>query len=374
MKRAVIISCFNWYQSRLKPVRTLLMEKGYEVTVLIADFDHLHHTPIEYKFPECTYIKVPEYKKNLSVQRIQSHLVFSREADKLIRQMEPDLIYCQIPPNSAAKNCATYRKKHPDTKLIFDIIDMWPESMPLGKMKNTPPAKKWQSWRDSSLSLADHVFTECDLYQEKLKDVLDPQKTSTLHLFKNQSGEDKALAEEIVNTPKKDAVMRFAYLGSMNNIIDITGICRVLKTFIDEGHECELHAIGDGESRDRFEQAVKETGCRAYFYGRIFDEKKKIRILAPCDYAFNMMSGEVSVGLTTKSMDYLSCGLPLINSIKGDTWKMIEENDLGINVDSSYHWKTNEKIDRKNILDYFNRHFSSQAQKEFLMSAFSDIL
>ena len=374
MKKAVIISCFNWYHSRLRPVRALLMGKGYEVTVLIADFEHINHTPVQYKFPECTYIMVPEYKKNLSVRRIRSHLVFSKKADKVIRQIKPDLIYCQIPPNNAAKRCAAYKRKHSDVKLIYDIIDLWPESMPLGRLQDTLPAKKWKSWRDKSLALADHVFTECGLYREKLKDVLLPEKTSTLYLCKKQTEEEKALVEEIVNAPKTDAVLRFAYLGSMNNIIDITGICRVLKTFIARGNDCELHAIGDGESKTRFEEEVSKTGCKAYFYGRIYEETEKIRILAPCDYAFNMMKGEVSVGLTTKSMDYLSYGLPLINSIKGDTWTMIEEDKIGINADSEGKIKKQETIDRKDIIDYFDRHFSSHAQNAALISAFSDLI
>ena len=374
MKRAVIISCFNWYQSRLKPVRSLLMENGYEVTVLIADFEHINHTPVKYRFPECTYVKVPEYKKNLSVQRIRSHLVFSRKAEKIIREIKPDFIYCQIPPNNAAKRCAAYKRKHPDVKLIYDLIDMWPESMPLGKMQDTPPAKKWRIWRDKSLGCADHVFTECDLYQEKLKSVLDPEKTSTLHLCKNQTKEERVLVEEIIGAPKSGSVLRFAYLGSMNNIIDIDGICRVIDAFIARGNMCEFHAIGDGESRERFEDAVKKTGCRTYFYGRIYDEIQKIRTLAPCDYAFNMMKGEVSVGLTTKSMDYLSYGLPLINSIKGDTWTMVDKSGIGINVDSEFSLKEQEHIDRKDILNFFDRHFSSQAQSATLAEAFSDII
>ena len=129
-------------------------------------------------------------------------------------------------------------------------------------------------------------------------------------------------------------IVRFAYLGSMNHIIDIEGIVAVIKNFIDNGYECQLHAIGDGESRKAFESAILDTGCITYFYGSVHDEMKKIQILAPCDYALSMMKSTSEVGLTTKSIDYLSYGLPLINNIKGDTWKLIANNGLGINIQS----------------------------------------
>ena len=40
-KRAVLISCFDWYDTRLKPIRDILIEMGYEVTVLTSDYDHI---------------------------------------------------------------------------------------------------------------------------------------------------------------------------------------------------------------------------------------------------------------------------------------------------------------------------------------------
>ena len=330
MKKALLISCFNWYKTRLEPIRELLLEKGYEVTILIADFDHITKDTVKERYGECTYIHVPEYKKNLSPQRILSHLSFGKNAGKRIVKEQPDLVYLQVPPNNTAKYCTKYKINHPETKLVVDIIDLWPESMPLGLIKKTSLAKKWKKWRDQSVAAADHVFTECALYQEKLK--LDPKKASTLHLFKDQKEEEKELVQKIIRDKKDQAVVRFAYLGSMNNIIDIEGICKVIRWFTAKGKECELHAVGDGGSRGVFEEAVKATGCKAVFYGPVFTEMEKIQILTPCDFAFNMMKETSEVGLTIKSIDYLSYGLPLINNIKGDTWAINERYGLGINV------------------------------------------
>ena len=355
MKKALLISCFNWYKARLKPIRDLLIGTGYDVTVLLSDYEHITKKTIKDRYEECTYIHVPQYKSNMSFQRIHSHLSFGRSVGDKIKEYKPDLVYFQVPPNNIARYCMEYKSNHPDTKLIMDIIDLWPESMPLGVVKKTMLAKKWQNWRDQCIIMADHVFTECDLYREKLN--LDSGKASTLYLFKEQTEEERALVQEIIRKKKDEATTKFAYLGSMNNIIDIDGICSVLKQFTGTKNNCELHAIGDGESRELFEKSVKATGCKAVFYGPVYNEKEKIKTLAACDYAFNMMKDTSEVGLTIKSIDYLSYGLPLINNIKGDTWKTVDANDLGINVLPAKSIVP-KKFSHEDILYFFNQHYS----------------
>lgn len=369
-KKALIISCFNWYKARLEPVRELLLIRKYDVTVLIADFEHITLSPVEIRYPECTYVDVPQYRTNISIQRIRSHLNFGKKVNIWIMQNHPDLIYCQVPPNNVAKYCYKYKQVHHDTRLVLDIIDLWPESIPVRrKLKSMLPMKVWKRWRDDALVSADYVFTECNLYQKKLKDYLNPEKTSTLYLFKEQSDEERELINAIIREKEQKQsvsddhnVIKFAYLGSMNSIIDIEGICSVITQFRKDGYFCELHAIGDGESRKKFEEDIQAVGCKAYFYGLVFDEIEKIKILTPCDYAFNMMKGEVSVGLTIKSIDYLSYGLPLINNIRGDTWKMAEKEKVGINISCKGEYKLCFSAqNRKHILNIFSKYFEKQS-------------
>ena len=357
MKNAVIVSCFDWYKARLKPVRDILAGKGYDVTVLIADFNHIKKEPIDNRSPECTYLHVPAYKKNLSIARMRSHLVFGKTVDQLLEEIKPELIFCQVPPNNVSDYCRKYKKKHSGTILVLDIIDLWPESMPLGVVKKMLPARIWGKWRDEAIKAADYTFTECDLYQKELNDVILRQKTETLYLFKEQSIEEKKLVQEIVeNRKSEEQTVKLAYLGSMNHIIDIEGICNVIKRLQGQNISCEVYAIGDGEARKSFEDAVKSLGCLTHFYGKVYDELEKIRLLAPCDYALNMMKSDIRVGLTIKSIDYLSYGLPLINNIKGDTYRMVEEEHLGVNAEKLCLPLVS--FDHKKICDYYESKFS----------------
>ena len=334
MKKALFISCFGFYQARIKPIRDIVIKNGYEVTVLVADFNHIKKQKIEKKYIECTYIQVPSYKKNLSLTRIYSHLVFGKEVNKQIKQIKPDFIYILVPPNNTARYCTKYKINHQEIILILDIIDLWPESMPITYQSSIPFIKLWKKWRNDCIAVADHIFSECDLYQKELSNIIDPNKVSTLHLFRERTKEESVIVDTIAKKFKSEnKIVRFAYLGSMNNIIDINGICNVLGKFIDQGYYTELHAIGNGESFGEFKKRVEETGCVAHFYGAIFDECKIAELLAPCDFGLNMMKSSVKVGLTIKSIHYLSLGLPIINNIKGDTWSIVEKMGVGFNID-----------------------------------------
>ncbi len=365
MKKALLISCFNWYKARLEPIREFLISHEYDVIVLIADYDHIEKLPVQRRYNECTYIPVPRYKSNLSVQRIKSHFSFGKSVERYIEDIKPDLIYLQIPPNNVARYCTKYKKKNQRSRLILDIIDLWPESMPLIKVKNMPLTYVWKEWRNKCVQVADYVFTECNLYQEKLKYVLNADRVSTLYLFKEQTEHEKKLVEKIIkNKETKDKKIKFAYLGSMNNIIDINGICSVIRVFSDWGYEPELYAIGDGENKEVFQTTVDAIGCKTFFYGFVFDEIEKIKILAPCDYAFNMMKDSLEVGLTIKSIDYLSYGLPLINNIKGDTWEMVEKEGIGVNTANLEVTNLLSVKNHFDIMDFFFHKFSKKAYIE----------
>lgn len=376
MRKALLISCFGWYETRLQPIRDILIQCGYDVTVLLADFNHHKKETITKKRKECMYIQVPFYKTNISVKRIYSHFIFGYKVKSIIYDIMPNLIYLLVPPNNVARHCTKYKLKNPQTKLIIDIIDLWPESFPLGWIKYTYPSKIWKRWRDNCIEVSDFIFTECFYYQDKLG-LTCRNNVDTLYLFKNRSQtERKLLLEVLSNKTISDDTIKFAYVGSMNHIIDIELITKTINSFIKRGYITELHAIGDGESKTLFEKAVEKTGCKAYFYGRIFDEMEKIKILAPCDFAFNMMKTTSEVGLTIKSIDYLSMGLPLLNNIKGDTWNFVKKNHIGVNVGEANDWQSNIKsiISRNEILSFYFNYFTKEAFLNKISKTFKEIL
>ena len=71
--------------------------------------------------------------------------------------------------------------------------------------------------------------------------------------------------------------------------------------------------------------------------------------MAQCHFGINIMKESVCVGLTMKSMDYFEYGIPLLNNIKGDTWKIIEKYGVGYNLKNPEDITWKELKDKVNI-------------------------
>ncbi|MCD7893153.1 MAG: hypothetical protein LUG60_05550 [Erysipelotrichaceae bacterium] len=130
MKKVILISCFDWYEKRLKYIKNYFENKGYKVILITSNFDHKTKEKITKYKNDLTYVNVLSYKKNLSFRRLLSHYIFSIKIAKIIKKENPDLVYSLVPPNSIVKNISLLKKKM-DFILIYDVIDLWPESFPM---------------------------------------------------------------------------------------------------------------------------------------------------------------------------------------------------------------------------------------------------
>lgn len=363
--KCVFISCFDNYDTRIKHIERYYIEKNYDVEYITSNYDHIKKKKYEHNSDNTTQIKVLEYKNNLSLSRLISHYYFSKKAFDLVEQKNPDVIYVMLPPNSLARFAYKYKRKRKETKLIFDIFDLWPESFPFTSKNNIMkiPFYFWRKIRNQYLDKADIVLTECNLFREILCKDIPETNFQTLYLAKDESnisGEFQYKNEEI----------EICYLGSINNIIDISTICNLLNE-INKKKKVILNIIGDGERRDEFIDLVEKIGVVVVYHGKIYDEFKKKKIFDRCYFGLNMMKESVSVGLTLKSLDYFQLGLPILNNIKADTHEFVEKFNLGYNVSSdniieiatlvSELQKQEILVMRQNTKKIFSEYFSTKA-------------
>ncbi len=371
-KKAVLISCFNWYDARLKPIRELL-ESEYYVYVYLSNFDHFSKSHIKVPRDDYNYIYTLPYKRNISIKRIISHLCFSRKVYRILKRIKPDLVYALIPPNSVANACTRYKKNN-TTELIIDIIDLWPESFPIAHIENSLMGLLWRRLRSRGLIAADYIFTECEYFQKFFQRELANKEIHTLYLFKNLSKAEVLLVNQTLARWNSSFARRrtnneisIAYLGSINNIIDVENICLIVNSLFKMGKIIEVHLVGGGENLDLFLNRLNVAGATVKYHGIIYEESMKIQILGLCDLAFNLMKESVQVGLTIKSIDYFSMGIPIINNIKGDTWKLVEENCIGFNYSGNIPEIINNIENsnlvkmKRNVLNCYNNNFTIEA-------------
>ena len=210
-----IVNCFDTYEHRVDLLYKFFSSRGDNVKVLSSNYRHIEKIKRTDNKDGYKFFETEPYNKNLSLQRILSHVHLSKSIFKFVRKniSDVDLLWVLIPPNSFVKDASKIKREYPQVKLIFDVIDMWPETMPIGKLKKTFPARIWGNFRDKNIKYADTVVTECDLYQEKLCKYVPREKMQTLYLARE-------LKEFVSNpNPPKDMIS-LCYLGSINNIID----------------------------------------------------------------------------------------------------------------------------------------------------------
>lgn len=329
MKKAVCISCTHHYNERMAPILATLRAAGYECTYITSDYNH--YTKQHYKItdlPGCEQLPTLGYKKNISPQRMLSHMRFAKDVMARTEELKPDLVYAELPPNSLCKEAARYKKRHPEVKLIFDLFDLWPESFPdhRAKFLLRLPFRVWGNLRNKNLHKGDLVLTECDLYRKTLAPYLNGTRQQTLYLCR-----PGATTQAVKRLPEQEEI-HLCYLGFINNLIDIPAISALIG-HLRQLRPVVLHIIGDGETREAFISAAEVAGAKVEFYGKVYDPAQKQAIFDKCSFGLNIMKDSVCVGLTLKSLDYFGGALPVLNSIQADTWDLVESRGVGINID-----------------------------------------
>lgn len=335
--KIVIVNCFDTYENRVKMLCKYFSNKKNETIVLTSDFQHIKKTYVEKMNDEYKYIHTKAYYKNISIARIISHYRFAKEAINVIKKMEPDLLWVLVPPNFLCYQVSKYKKKKNKTKIIFDFIDIWPETMPISKFRNNIFYTMWKNLRSKNMKYADVIVTECDYFKEALRETFDENKMNTMYLAREMD-------EYIPISDLKNDRIEICYLGSINNIIDIPLITEILKKI---RYKVVFHIIGNGEKKDELVDSVKKAGALVVDHGELYQKDDKRMIFQKCHFGMNIMKKNVFVGLTMKSIDYLESGVPMINNIPGDTKKLIHDYGIGINVDESILNKPYIEIDSK---------------------------
>lgn len=326
-KTACFISSTNHYNVRTRKFVNDYVKKGYDAIYVTSDFDHM--TKKRYYFKEYKNSKqlhVISYRKNLSISRILSHLMFSYKTFYMLLACKPELVYVEVPNNSLVKSSAKYKKIN-NAEIIVDVFDMWPESMPV-KTKNMIVNwgfDIWRNFRNKNLKFADQIWIECDYYRELLsaQKINLPMETKYLKLKNAETSIEMKVSEEEID---------LCYLGSINNIIDISLIEKIVSEF-EKNKRTRIHIIGDGERKDEFLDILKKNSIEIIDHGKVYEIDKLQEIFNQCWFGINVLREDLAIGITMKSISYFRGGLPIINTVQGDTSRFVEECNIGINVD-----------------------------------------
>lgn len=379
-KDAVIISYYRWWDNRQSFFAEWLENKGYSLKYLSADYDHIQkdYCDIE-QIPDYTKkIHVPSYNTNISLSRIYSNYVFEKQVTKYLLRDKPQVVICLIPSNLLGLALYKYKRNNPNAIIIVDVLDLWPESLPIDsriKKVLTLPFSVWKNYRAKALKSASLILLECDYYRSIIGSYLDKSYVKTLYLQKSNG-----YTYPIKNL---DDSICFVYIGSINSLIDIDRIVKILSR-VNKYRRVIVKIIGCGSGEELFVESLEKNGIETIFYGAVFNNEEKHAIYETCHFGLNIMKPTVAVGLTTKSMDYLESGIPLLNSIPHDTSILINKYKAGFDLtvdDDDNVIKSLINLDNsdyqsmvKGASELFNNEFTTSVFKERLNNYLNSVI
>jgi glycosyltransferase involved in cell wall biosynthesis len=312
--KVLIVSPFynnDYRYSRPGFVRYFLETNKIDVDVVTSDFSHTHKKVINHE--RCVNLKTIKYKKNTSLLRFVSHFKLSLDFFFFIKReySNYDVIYITAPFALTAFLTKTFI----NTKVIIDIVDFWPLSLPFPKNRIVNSILFFWTWLNKK------AFKKAD------------KVTSLSTTFLSDAGIDRK--EQIllsgnsinVNFEKNDAVLNIIYIGNIGLLYDFNTLIKAMLLVGSE--KFFLHIIGDGDKKDNLLKKLEQENIKYKYYGKVFGDDIS-SIIKHCDVGFNGYKN-TTASFSYKAITYMQYGLPLINSMRGDLWEYIDNYKLGVN-------------------------------------------
>lgn len=302
---------------------------------------------LDYKL---TLLDEPGYKKNVSLKRIYSHKVLSKNLKKHLNNLtyKPDVIYCAVPSLDFAKEAVKFANKK-KIRFIIDIQDIWPEAFRMAL--NIPiissiiffPMKKKA---DYIYSHSDEIIAVSETYVERALKVNKKVKQGTsVFLGTNLDFFDKCARENKITY--KDDLVRIAYIGTLGTSYDIKGVISAIRLLNEKGYKnIRFIVMGDGPLKESFEKFAKENNIDCFFTGRL-DYPKMVGLLCSCDIAVNAIIQNATQSIINKVGDYAAAGLPVINTEKCQEYRdLIDKYNAGFNCDNDNVIDMSNKLEK----------------------------
>lgn len=376
--KTILVSAFTNICSKNSRMLTIMDQIDGIKMVVTMDFCHpgkKYYETVEVAHPNQVCLHVPAYKSNISVKRIWSHLIFAKKVKKYLSSLDekPDAIYCTMPTSSSAYVCAKFCKKY-GIKFIIDVIDLWPDSL-LPLIKGSAIIKAflypWTYLTRYAYRSADVIMGESVTYAQEAKKYNSKASVFPIYLGVDVDYINSIKSQQVIKLEKPEDEIWIGYAGSLGNSYDFGTLLDAVK-YIQDKHKYKLWFIGDGVKRKEIEDFVEANNLKAEITGFLSYEQL-LGYLSYIDIAVNIFRNSTKVVYSYKFNDYVATDCFVLNSLEGETAKMVDEYRIGRNFDFSMnplsqvledtlvHWDyyslwrgntqhlINEKLDKKKI-------------------------
>ncbi len=316
-----------------RPQRYWLMARafaraGCDVTLWTSDFSHYRKQRRDVggrgsDFFEDGFrvvlVSTPSYRGHVGPRRILSHCVLARNWTRRVGvEPRPDLVVVSSPPLFL---CAAVRRYCAERGIpyVVDVQDAWPETFErvLPRFALSPLRRIARS----NYVNAAAASVVAERYSDLVKGygVVAPVRLFPLAMELPEDDGRGAGRGGCAGCP-----LRLVYAGNMGRSYDLA----TLADAVERMDGVELDVAGAGPAEDELRRRA-ESCPRIRVHGYL-GEKDLRELLVSSDVGVVPMFADSCVGVPGKLADYAAAGLPILNSLTGETERLIAEARAGL--------------------------------------------
>ena len=335
--------------------KTQLEENGHELKFFTTDFEHQRKQYISNVPNGFVILKsFLYYKKNISVARLINHFLVSISLMITFKRqhVKPDVIIVSYPTIWTSLVSVVYGKLN-NIKVIVDVRDKWPDIFmvhpslivllwPLFLIK------KYIFKGASQLIAISPGYYKWALPNNKLiENCILP------------------LAQPIVKEVKREIDLinpiKLIFVGSLGTTYNLEALLLIHDKLIEINVPFQIQVCGDGPERQWLESNIVHRK-NIVMFGWL-DKIELQKRLNEANFGLMLYYADSPQGWPNKLIEYMANGLPLINTLKGESWDLIEHKQLGYNLEINdfeglVNWLYKLLYDKQAYENYVKRNYN----------------
>ena len=282
------------------------------------------------------------YKRNISLRRILYHKILARELwDRCKEKAVPDIILCAWPTPQFASVAIRYGKIH-SVPVIIDARDMWPDiferAFPdkirfLGKAFLWPlkksAAKSFKS-ADGITGMIDSVLKWACNYAGRIPG----ENDKTIYIGNEKIHYSEDVISECTEWWERQGIKTsdwiICFFSTFGSHIAVDTVIRAVKELSAQYPEIKL-VLGGGGDREKELRNIAGDCHNIVFAGWLDNlQMTTIMQMAKCGAFCIKNTFDFKDTFNNKAIQYISEGLPILNSLSGFAKSFISDNNFGL--------------------------------------------
>lgn len=269
-------------------------------------------------------------RKHGVIYRFLNYYSYMLSSTRFVTKLKDkyDVVFVnQLSPVMMSQAALKYKKLH-KTKVVLYCLDLWPESLSLGGVKQGSLLYKYYS------RISKQIYKNVDsilVTSKSFVEHFEKQIGLTNVKYMPQYAESLFNQEECKKKPDEFVDLMFA--GNLGVAQSVETILKAAKRNSDI-QNLRWHIVGDGIELEQLKRKTSEMNLtNVFFYGRKpLEEMPRYYSMADAMLVTMQKNEIISLTLPGKVQTYMAAGKPIIGAIDGETKNVINEAACGLCV------------------------------------------